>query len=925
MKNLNFIFEDYASLKKIIEKNFKNKNDSILIQYFDNRNNYELFEDLGRKLSLMLPNAVVLGTSSAGNILESKICEGSAVISICKFLKTTLIPLSSKTCDYEGAKSIANSIPSSCKAAIFFSEWYNSSPEEFLYSLNESHKNLIIAGGVASNSTKETKDVFLCLNGVTYVEGVVGVAFENPELIVLRDWKLDWNPIGKQMVVTKAQGSTVYELDDQPIIKVIQRYFGDNAFTKLSSKIYNFPLIKTENGVHIARVSLDSKDDGLVFSGNLAKGDIVQFGIIDIYNIINNKKARLLFQPEALWIYSCAGRKSIAAELLEHEFTSFSALQSTSGFFTFGEFFKTARSVKMLNLTTTVFALSEESKFQKLPPLEHNELDEKYHSIAMMSHLTHTVASELEQTIKTLDSYKKAIDKSAIVSRTNAKGILTYINESFEKISGYSKEEAIGKSNYIIYHPDVSKATLKELWQTINKKEMWQGMLTMKSKMGEAFYLDVTIVPILDENGQILEFISLCNDITKIIKQQEQLHKQTVDSLTNLPNRIKLFNDIEVCENPLLAILNIDNFSKINHFYGFENGNALLKEVSLKLQTLLIPLPLAQIYRLAADNFAILYDSCDTDGFYKQIEEIISKLHAHCFLNKEQKVTIRISGGLSSGKKQLLSRAEEALRQAKLRNVFWLPYNEKDEEQHKENFKMSHTIGWAIDNHKIIPHYQAIINLKTGEIDRYESLMRLYDEDNKMYTPNTFLDIAKKSKHYQELTKQTIERALKDFKDRKESISLNISVEDVVNAETVSFLENAIKNFPQPSRISLELTETEVIADYVSVVHFIENFKNLGVKISVDDFGSGYSNFAYIVQFKADFLKIDGSLVSKIATDETSYRVVTAINNFAKSMGMKSIAEFVSDEEINSLVKELEIDYAQGYFHAKPLPIEMLP
>ena len=187
------------------------------------------------------------------------------------------------------------------------------------------------------------------------------------------------------------------------------------------------------------------------------------------------------------------------------------------------------------------------------------------------------------------------------------------------------------------------------------------------------------------------------------------------------------------------------------------------------------------------------------------------------------------------------------------------------------------------------------------------------------------MDIAKKSKHYQELTKQTIERALKDFKDRKESISLNISVEDVVNAETVSFLENAIKNFPQPSRISLELTETEVIADYVSVVHFIENFKNLGVKISVDDFGSGYSNFAYIVQFKADFLKIDGSLVSKIATDETSYRVVTAINNFAKSMGMKSIAEFVSDEEINSLVKELEIDYAQGYFHAKPLPIEMLP
>ncbi|MDD3344563.1 MAG: EAL domain-containing protein, partial [Sulfurospirillaceae bacterium] len=868
-------------------------------------------------------NAVILGTTTAGEIFNAHTYENSVVLSFCAFSQTKLIPLISQTCDFNGGLTLAKSLPKNdVKAAILFSEGLVGQPEEFLKGIHAHHSELIIAGGAAADYGTFSQTL-ISLNGTIYEHGVVGAAFHNASLKIQNTWKLNWNPIGKPMCVTKSINNVVYELDSKPIFDIIRHYFGDNIVENLPSSLVKFPLIKTENGVNIARAPIGVTENSLIFAGEFTNGDKVRFSIANIDGIIDNTDSTLQYSPEVLWIYSCMGRKAFAGSILEQEFQLCNVTGTTAGFFSYGEFFKTPLSAQMLNLTTTVLALSEQETPNILPKSSQNPLDETHQNIAAMSRLTNAVVQELEQTIKTLDAYKIALDANSIVSRTNTEGIITYVNDLFVKISGYSRTELIGRSHNIIRHPDVPNSTFQTMWKTITAGKIWKGMIVNKDKSGEPYYVDTTIVPLFDENQNIIEYISTRNDLTEIIKQQQQIQKQTTDALTNLPNRIKFFEDLEKYKNPAIALMNIDSFGEINRFYGFETGNALLKEFSKKLLSLLYPTHYS-LYTLGADNFVIVADNEQTELFCTKIEDIIFRIHEHEFLPNMQGITTRISAGLATDKAQILSRAEEALKQARSRHIFWFLSNEKEEALHERNFQMLNTLKHAIEHNRIIPYYQALRHIKTRRITKYESLMRLIDDNGTLYTPYFFLEVAKKSKYYSTLSRIMIEKTLSDFKTRAESVAINLSVEDIEDTETVSFIKNAVMNFPEPSRIIFELTETEAIRDYQTITSFIKSVKALGTKIAIDDFGSGYSNFAYLAQFNADILKIDGTIIKTIASDDNSYQIVAAINDFAKRLGMQTVAEFVSNKEIDDIVQELNIDFAQGYFHAEPMPIEKL-
>ncbi|ASC94196.1 sensor domain-containing phosphodiesterase [Sulfurospirillum diekertiae] len=923
MKVSNFTFEDFSSLKNRIEYEAFENEPSLLVQFFDGRNDEQLFSDLSSTLSALLPHATIIGVTTAGEILDGKMLENTVTLSFCAFTHTKLIPLYTHHCNFNGGISVVQHLSHTVKAAIFFSEGLQGKPEEFLSGVNFIRKDLTIAGGAAADYGRFARTL-IALNGTVYAHGVVGVAFENASLKILNHWKLNWNPIGKPMVVTKVLNNTIFELDKTPIFEVVRHYFGDDVVAHLPSSIVKFPLIKTEKGVYIARAPVAVTENALVFGGNFNTGDRVRFGIANVDEIVENNDARLLLKPEVVWIYSCMGRKAFAGEILESEFLTYNILGTTCGFFSYGEFFKTSRSSQMMNLTTTVLALSEQEELETLPQPSRKQLDEKHENIAVMSRLTNAVVDELEHTIKTLDAYKLALDANSIVSKTNTQGIITYVNDLFVKISGYSREELIGKSHNIIRHPDVPNGTFKDMWTTIKKGHVWKGLIINKAKSGEPYYVDTTIIPLFDENKQIVEYISTRNDLTKIIKQQKQILKQTTDALTNLPNRVKLFEDIAVSQNPIIALINIDGFGEINRFYGFESGNTLLREFSALFLEMLNLTPYS-LYKLEADNFVIFGDGEDNELFCTTMEKFINQVHTHQFLADMQGITTRISVGIAVEKEQILSHAEEALKQARLRNMDWMLSDKKEEAIHLQNFQMLHTLKSALEHDRIVPYYQALVHLKSHKITKYESLMRLIDENGKVYTPYFFLEVAKKSKYYLALTRIMIEKTLLDFTHREENVAINLSVEDIEDAETVLFIKNAIKNFVEPSRITFELTETEAIKDYLTIISFIASVKELGVKIAIDDFGSGYSNFAYLAQFNANILKIDGTIIQKITTDSSAYQIAAAINDFAKRLGLQTVAEFVFDEATNDVVKDLNIDFAQGYFHAEPLPIEKLP
>jgi len=219
---------------------------------------------------------------------------------------------------------------------------------------------------------------------------------------------------------------------------------------------------------------------------------------------------------------------------------------------------------------------------------------------------------------------------------------------------------------------------------------------------------------------------------------------------------------------------------------------------------------------------------------------------------------------------------------------------------------------------RIVPYYQAIIDAKTSKIQKYECLARLIDKNGKIISPNLFIPIAKKIKYYDMVTKLIIEKSFKDFENMGYEFTINLSIEDIVKKEIYEFIMDKLKHSKISNKVTFEILESDAIEDFEKVDRFIKEIRRYGAKIAIDDFGSGYSNFSYMTKIKADYIKIDGSLIKSIATDNNSFIVVEAIVQFAKKLGIKTIAEYVSSNTILKKVKELDIDYAQGFYIDEP-------
>ena len=194
--------------------------------------------------------------------------------------------------------------------------------------------------------------------------------------------------------------------------------------------------------------------------------------------------------------------------------------------------------------------------------------------------------------------------------------------------------------------------------------------------------------------------------------------------------------------------------------------------------------------------------------------------------------------------------------------------------------------------------------------------MRLI-EDDKVIPPGEYLDVAKKTKLYPELTYKMVAKSMSKFANNDKEFSINLSIEDLMNPELMVFVYDYAEQKEIFQRLVLEIVESEEIEDSDAISKIIERFKERGTKIAIDDFGSGYSNYEYLISLHADYIKIDGSIISHILEDERTAEVVKSIVTFAKKSNMKTIAEFVSSKELDEKVKSLGVDFAQGYYYGK--------
>ncbi len=921
MKTAIYSAQNAKELLEELKKHSVKDSDKLLIQIFDGSGGVDEFTFISKTIHDVFPKATTIGATTTGEISNGKILDKSIVASFSLFEETELITVFNENCDENTGISIGRMLNSEdIKVAIMFSDGLNSRPEEFISAISVEAPALTIGGGAAADNYN-FQETAISINGNVYTKGIVVVALKNKNLLVKNSWRLDWKAVGKYMQITKALGNTVYEIDSQPILKVVEKYFGQKAVKGLPFSIVGFPLIKSEKDVDIARAPVGVADGGIVFAGNLHEGDFVRFGMADIESIGLCNEDGYLFAPESIWVYSCGGRKAFAKSTLEKEFGLYSRLAPSAGFFTYGEFFKTKNSTNMLNLTTTALAIAE--KYIELNNADScvDAEDARESEISTIAHLTNAIVGELEQNLKALDTYKIALDANSIVSKTDRRGVITYVNDLFVRVSGYSREELIGKPHNIVRHPDMDSKTFKEMWKTISSGKIWKGIVKNKKKNGGAYYVDTSIVPLFDEKGNITEYIASRTDLSKIIEQQKTIEKQATDKLTGLPNRVKFFEDFENIEEPVAALINVDEFGNINRFYGFEAGNQILSSLAADIRSFCL-LKNYSTYKFDADNFLILGADTNEEAFADDMTELEEKLTNISFLPNSLDLKLRFTIGIASAKNQLLSKTEEALKKARTRRVNIAILSEEDEKNKRQSFEMLQVLEYAIHNDGVIPYYQPIVDVTTGKVIKYESLMRIKDKNGKIYSPFFFLDIAKKSKYYHALTNLMISKTLHDFENRTEGVSINLSMMDVENDDSVRRIKEAILEFKEPQRITFEITESESSEDYEKIIAFINDIKSLGVKISIDDFGSGYSNFAYLIRFNADYLKIDGSIIKNIATNPDSFKMASVIIDFANKLGMKTVSEFISSEEIANKAKELNSDLGQGYYYSEPKPIE---
>jgi len=234
------------------------------------------------------------------------------------------------------------------------------------------------------------------------------------------------------------------------------------------------------------------------------------------------------------------------------------------------------------------------------------------------------------------------------------------------------------------------------------------------------------------------------------------------------------------------------------------------------------------------------------------------------------------------------------------------------------NIEWASKLKDAFKNDKVVPYYQPILNNKTHQIEKYEALVRLIDEDGNVISPFYFLDVAKKSHQYLELTERMIDKTFRYFKDKACEFSINLSESDLADFSITTLIIKKLQSYGIGNRVTFEIVESENIDDYEMVSQFIQEVKKFGAKIAIDDFGAGFSNFQHVSQLNVDYLKIDGSLIQNILIDKNSETIVEAIATFAKRLGIKTIAEFVDSAEIHAKIIDMGIDFTQGYFIGKP-------
>jgi len=520
-----------------------------------------------------------------------------------------------------------------------------------------------------------------------------------------------------------------------------------------------------------------------------------------------------------------------------------------------------------------------------------------------------------QENLHLLNAYQEAANQSSIVSKADKDGMITYVNDAFCKVSGYSKDELLGKPHNIVRHPDNDPSMFEDLWKTIKvEKTVWKGVVRNRAKNFKSYYVDSVIIPIINLDGEVLEYISLRHDITDIMNPVKQLN----DEIKNLQHNVLVF-------------MKLDKFEMMEEFYSHDIIELIQDKAHLYLKNKFSEFyDFNAMYRLGNGEFALLIDY---KKYFNSNDEFIDTLKKYQDIIREEKINlgdinydIAVNISLVYDGEKILESAKLGMKQLMKTNKDFIIANnlaDKATIKAQENMKTIQMIKKAIEDSKIVSYFQPIVDNNNKKIVKYESLVRLITENDKIISPYFFIEISKKSNYYPKITDIVMEHSFAMLRNCDVDISINLSAIDIEKKDTREKIFELLENNKEhASRAVFELLEDESVKEFELIKEFIAKVKSYGVKIAIDDFGAGYSNYERLLDYQPDILKIDGCLIRDIETSSYSLSAVKSIVTFAKEQNIQTVAEFIESEEIFKIVKELGVDFSQGYYFGKPEPLQ---
>jgi diguanylate cyclase (GGDEF)-like protein/PAS domain S-box-containing protein len=564
-----------------------------------------------------------------------------------------------------------------------------------------------------------------------------------------------------------------------------------------------------------------------------------------------------------------------------------------------------------------------------------DELGNINNHAGIFSDLTERIRNEGNQRL-----YARVFDSSSegIVIMDTQEVILA-VNPAFTTITGYSEDESIGQPARILHLGIHDEQLYNSMWSIIHNQGNWKGEIWTKRNHGQVYPAWLSIDSVMDDQGHIIQYVGMLTDITDRKKAEDQLkYLAYTDVLTGLPNRFMYYDRLDhaltraklMKEMIALIFLDLNRFKVINDTLGHSIGDQLLIQVADRLKKSLRQCD--TIARLGGDEFTIvLTDTPNRRDIMTVVYKLIECFNKPFIVNKNE-LFISGSVGISiypedgGDIETLIKNADTAMYRAKESKADYQFYSVEIDELNTNRMNMEISLRKALKNKELLMYYQPQVDTYTREIVGLEALLRWNHPEEGMISPADFIPIAEETGLIIAIGEWVIENVCQQISLWKQKgympidISINLSPLQLMDNIFLTKLNSMVMNSSiDPEYLSIEITESISTHNHAGAQKILNEIKKLGVSISIDDFGTGHSSYAYLKRYQPNTMKIDQLFIRNIQSDKHNAAIVKSIIELARGLDIIVIAEGVETEEELEILKQFRCDHIQGYLISKPI------